>query len=106
MHAWSHMYTPRFMKRACQPTVENDDTTTDNYQLNVARHAFSCSMRFGQFHHAGASALPWSYHQILRYVRFFILLGFPTWVLNGVIFALPFSVCVPYHLDVSFFFHG
>jgi hypothetical protein len=26
--------------------VQNDDAETDNYELNVARHAFSCSMRY------------------------------------------------------------
>ena len=34
---------------ACQQSVECRENceTSDNYQLNVARHAFSCSMRFG-----------------------------------------------------------
>ncbi len=32
----------------CMPSVEcrEDCETSENYQLNVARHAFSCSMRF------------------------------------------------------------
>jgi hypothetical protein len=45
-HTHTHMYSPRVMKNSNTPSAEHKDEKADNYQLNVARHAFSCSMRW------------------------------------------------------------
>ena len=44
---------------ACQQSVECRENceTSDNYQLNVARHAFSCSMRFGPIRYVWSSCM-------------------------------------------------
>jgi hypothetical protein len=62
------------------------DEKTDNYELNVARHAFSCSMRLVCLYSCMRST-PWLYKKFFDISILFVLLGFPTWAQNGVTFA-------------------
>jgi hypothetical protein len=67
----------------------NDDERTGNYELNVARHAFSCSMRsvrLLQYPPACMRSMPWLYTSSFDVSILLMLLGFPTWAQNGVTF--------------------
>ncbi len=64
--------------------------------INLMWRGMHFRARWGlvSFHHirwcSCMSSMPWSY-PILRYIICFLILsGFPRWVLNGVIFAVPF----------------
>jgi hypothetical protein len=61
----------------------SDDENNDNYDLNVARHAFKCSMRFKRYWHILCMSECWN-ESICGFVSFRVLLlvccaGFPTW---------------------------
>ncbi len=74
------------------PSVEcrEDCKRSENYQLNVARHAFSCSMRSGLIWSILCSCMrimPSSYQIVcscMRIMPSMYLAGFSTWAPNGV----------------------
>ncbi len=96
------------------PSVECRENceTSENYQLNVARHAFSCSMRFGSIWSVWCSStriMP-SLYQALKCICFVWQSGFPTWAPNGVGIICTFfwvsslsSLCAAF--DVSHYAH-
>jgi hypothetical protein len=49
MYVMDRLWSPRFSFDKRMPSVEyrEERETSENDQLNVARHAFSCSMRSG-----------------------------------------------------------
>ncbi len=81
----------------------NDDEKTDNYELNLARQAFSCSMRsICLLQYSCTRSISSLYKKVCDVsIVFMLLLGFPTWAQNGVTFATSLS----FYFDESSFSH-
>jgi hypothetical protein len=68
----------KLIRYTCTQTVEtgnefsiSDDEKTANYELNVARHAFSCSMRSVRLlQYSCMRCIPWLYTTSLTYLFF------------------------------------
>ncbi len=98
------------------PSVECRENceTNENYQLNVARHAFSCSMRFGPIWsvwYSHAHYIMPSSHQVLRCICFVWRQVFQHGHRMGWVSLAPFWVSSSLSsqfatFDVAHYFHG
>ncbi len=71
-------------KRMLSVECRENCKTNENYHLNVARHAFSCSMRFGPIRPVWYSCMRIMPYQVLKMYLCCLTSGFPTWASNGV----------------------